>query len=230
MKNRTSYHILRASLLMLLSFLLVWSIILPVFSSTNTKARDFASPSQMPELDIPSAVGTTFAQERGHIMRLRASEHDLNTVVFRNANQTQTMYIFDYPIKYIDASGKIQDISLEIADSQTEQGAFVTKAASIQTFFSKNLLDGVTITADDVFIRSIPVKPATGSITDLNAFRVDSKTIAYPYEANTSIEYSLTYRVIKKISLFPHTRGKRNINFDCIPMVLSFIKKMVPII
>lgn len=213
MKNRTSHYTVRTSLLMLLSFLFVLGVTLPVFSTIGTTAKNVARESQIQESDIPSAVGTKLAAERGHALRLRASEHDLNTVVFRNDNQTQTMYIFDYPVKYIDTTGETRDISLEIADSGTEQGAFMTKAAHVQTYFSKNLSDGVTVSADDVSIRSVPVTPASVSTATMNASRVNAETISYPYGEKTSIEYSLTYTGYKEDIVVSSYTGQTEYQF-----------------
>ena len=180
MKLRTCNPSVRTSLLMLLSLLFVMSVTLPVFSvysqPTGKTAEVVTQEPLIPQEDIPPAVGTALAAERGHMLRLRASEGNLNTVVFRNQDQTQTMYVFNHPVKYVNTVGEIKDISIEIADSTKEQGAFVTKDAYVQTFFPRDLYDGVTISADDVSIRSVPVAPASKAAS--RAYRVDSETVA----------------------------------------------------
>ncbi len=215
MKLRTCNPSVRTSLLMLLSLLFVMSVTLPVFSvysqPTGKTAEVVTQEPLIPQEDIPPAVGKELAAERGHMLRLRASEGNLNTVVFRNQDQTQTMYVFNHPVKYVNTVGEIKDISIEIADSTKEQGAFVTKDAYVQTFFPRDLYDGVTISADDVSIRSVPVAPASRNTAQ--AYRVDSETVAYPYGKNTSLEYTLTYTGYKEDIVVSSYTGQTEYQF-----------------
>lgn len=227
MKLRTCNPSVRTSLLMLLSLLFVMSVTLPVFSvysqPTGKTAEVVTQEPLIPQEDIPPAVGKELAAERGHMLRLRASEGNLNTVVFRNQDQTQTMYVFNHPVKYVNTVGEIKDISIEIADSTKEQGAFVTKDAYVQTFFPRDLYDGVTISADDVSIRSVPVAPASRNTAQ--AYRVDSKTVAYPYGKNTSLEYTLTYTGYKEDIVVSSYTGQTEYQFRLYTGGLQLIRE-----
>lgn len=215
MKIRTRNASVRTSLLMLLSLLFVMSIMLPVFSvysqSADTSVKVDVPESTLKVTDLPSIISTQLAEERGHLLRLHASESSLNTIVFRNKDETQTMYIFNHPVKYIDEIGKTRDISLDIADSTTEQGAFVAKDSYVQTKFPRNLYDGITISADDICIRSVPVAPVSAKAAQ--AYRIDTQTIAYPYGGNTSIEYSLTYSGYKEDIVVSSYTGQTEYQF-----------------
>ncbi len=227
MKLRTCNPSVRTSLLMLLSLLFVMSVTLPVFSvysqPTGKTAEVVTQEPLVPQEDIPPAVGEELAAERGHMLRLRASEGNLNTVVFRNQDQTQTMYVFNHPVKYVNTVGEIKDISIEIADSTKEQGAFVTKDAYVQTFFPRDLYDGVTISADDVSIRSVPVAPASKAAS--RAYRVDSETVAYPYGDKTSIEYTLTYTGYKEDIVVSSYTGQTEYQFRLYTGGLQLIRE-----
>ena len=227
MKLRTCNPSVRTSLLMLLSLLFVMSVTLPVFSvysqPTGKTAEVVTQEPLIPQEDIPPAVGKELAAERGHMLRLRASEGNLNTVVFRNQDQTQTMYVFNHPVKYVNTVGEIKDISIEIADSTKEQGAFVTKDAYVQTFFPRDLYDGVTVSADDVSIRSVPVAPASRNTAQ--AYRVDSETVAYPYGKNTSLEYTLTYTGYKEDIVVSSYTGQTEYQFRLYTGGLQLIRE-----
>lgn len=98
------------------AFLLVAVImIISVFQPLNTRALTPMSQLLNDELamnltaeNIPECLNLRFLQDSGHVSRLIYDEN-MNTAVFSNGDGTNTMYLFDEPIKYIDAAGKIKD-------------------------------------------------------------------------------------------------------------------------
>ena len=126
-----------------------------------------------------------------------------------NIDGTKTMYAFDFPVKYVDDNGNIQDIRLEIADSTVNAGEFETAANDTVTTFSAQFTDGIALEGNDTEIRLIPILPLTDlSMTTMSttniatptatAQRIDADTVAYPYDAKTTVEYSLTYTGFKE--------------------------------
>ena len=62
---------------------------------------------------VPEVIGTETANERKHIERLYDKEGDsLYNAVFENIDGTETLYMFDYPIKYVSDTGEVKDIKL----------------------------------------------------------------------------------------------------------------------
>lgn len=158
---------------------------------------------------VPAAIDYSEAVEKNHIARCYEDEGtDLNKIIFLNIDGTKTMYIFDFPVKYVDGNGNIQDIRLEIADSAVNAGGFETAANDTVTTFSAQFTDGIALEGNDTEIRLIPILPApdlnaTLSATDMaapaaTAQRIDADTVAYPYDAKTTVEYSLTYTGFKE--------------------------------
>jgi len=158
---------------------------------------------------VPAAIDYNEAVEKNHIARCYEDEGtDLNKIIFLNIDGTKTMYTFDFPVKYVDDNGNIQDIRLEIAESAVNAGAFETAANNTVTTFSAQFTDGITLEGNDTEIRLIPILPApdlsaTLSTTDMvattaTAQRIDADTVAYPYDAKTTVEYSLTYTGFKE--------------------------------
>lgn len=158
---------------------------------------------------VPAAIDYNEAVEKNHIARCYEDEGtDLNRIIFLNIDGTKTMYTFDFPVKYVDGNGNIQDIRLEIADSTVNAGAFETAANNTVTTFSAQFTDGIALEGNNTEIRLIPILPApdlsaTLSTTDMaattaTAQRIDANTVAYPYDAKTTVEYSLTYTGFKE--------------------------------
>ena len=159
---------------------------------------------------VPAAIDYNEAVEKNHIARCYEDEGtDLNKIIFLNIDGTKTMYTFDFPVKYVDGNGNIQDIRLEIADSTVNAGEFETAANDTVTTFSAQFTDGIALEGNDTEIRLIPVLPsansgmATMSTTEMAAptapaQRIDANTVAYPYDSKTTVEYSLTYTGFKE--------------------------------
>lgn len=162
---------------------------------------------------VPEIIGYDYAVSKSHVQRLYAAEgEDLNKVVFLNADGTQTAYFFDYPVKYVDESGKTKDITLDIADSAVF-GEFETAGGSAVTTFSRNLSDGISLRGNNTALSLIPHLPtakagaalsSTATLTaNSTADRIDRKTVSYDYDSKTAIEYSLTYTGFKEDIVVP---------------------------
>lgn len=178
------------------------------------------------ELDretVPEIIGYDYAVSKTHVQRLYQEENDdLNRVVFLNADGTQTAYIFDFPVKYIDEKGTIKDITLDIADSSTP-GQFETESGSSVTTFSRNATDGIRLDGNDTVLSLVPHIPTTRSRAELSspskitasstAKRIDNKTVSYDYDSKTTIEYSLTYTGFKEDIVVSEYTGQTEYDF-----------------
>lgn len=172
---------------------------------------------------VPEIIGYDYAVSKSHVQRLYAAEGaDLNKVVFLNADGTQTAYFFDYPVKYVDESGKTKDITLDIADSAVS-GEFKTADGSAVTTFSRNLSDGIGLRGNNTSLSLIPHLPtakagaalsSTATLTaNSTAERIDRKTVSYDYDSKTTIEYSLTYTGFKEDIVVSEYTGQTEYDF-----------------
>lgn len=172
-------------------------------SATAEDVCGVLDPSSVPEI-----IGYQEAAAKNHVARLYADEGtDLNKIVFLNVDGSKTMYTYDFPVKYVDEDGSIQDIRLEIADSAGESGGFETAANAAVTTFSARFSDGISLKGNHAEIQLIPVLPSASSGTgamranaaaDATAQRIDENRIEYRYDAQTTVEYSLTYTGFKE--------------------------------
>lgn len=181
------------------------------FYAGNATAEDLYG--KLDEAIVPEIIGYETAVAKNHVGRLYEDEGtDLNKIVFLNVDGSKTMYLFDFPVKYVDETGSIQDIRLEIADGTTESGKFQTAANDAVTRFPAKFTDGISLEGNDTEIRLVPVlttansgtatmatnSMTTNAVANATAQRIDKNTIEYRYDNKTTVEYSLTYTGFKE--------------------------------
>lgn len=170
---------------------------------------------------VPEIVGYDTAVARSHIARMYDEEGDnLNQVIFLNADGTRTAYFYDHPVKYVDETGKIKDISLNIAEADVA-GQFETAANSSVTTFSKNVTDGIGLRNKDTSISLVPHLPTAATkslstekiVANATAKKISNKTVAYTYDDKTTLEYSLTYTGFKEDIVVKEYTGQTRYDF-----------------
>ena len=157
----------------------------PITADLSSDAEDFT---------LPEIVDAQEAIDYGYAARDRIAEAtDLNSFVFLNSDGTSTLRLYDHPVKYIDETGTIQDITLTI---EKHNDGYQTADNAIVTTFAQKLSDGITLTGEDVTVRMLPAdRVLTESVSRLSS---DNKKVSYPYDSKTSYEYSLTYTGFKE--------------------------------
>lgn len=170
---------------------------------------------------VPEIIGYEYALSKSHVRRLYEQEgDDLYKLVFLNADGTQTAYLYDHPVKYVTESGAIKDITLKItADSAT--GAFESDDACAATTFSQKMSDGISLSGNGTAVSLVPMLPLTAqSQSGLSAnnnvstvMQIDDETVAYQYDAKTSIQYSLTYTGFKENIIVDEYTGQTSYDF-----------------
>lgn len=162
--------------------------------------------------------------KRTPVRRLYEEEgDDLNKTVWLNDDGTRTMTVYDYPVKFVNADGQIQDISLDVAEAADGSGAFKTAAGWVDTVFPSKITDGVTLSANGEALRLTPVMPQGSLVASAersnklvakdNVARKDTKTVSYNYDSKTNIEYSLTYNGFKEDIVVNEYTGQTEYSF-----------------
>ena len=145
-------------------------------------------------LKAPDIISTAEIQANGYVGRVRSQEKDLYTLVFKNSNGSYTKKIYSHPVKYVDATGVVRDISLEIGENK--DGSFSTASHEIITTFKKNPVNGITLDYKDVSIRMVPA--LTGNKAPAAIRSADNKKITYNLDSTTAYVYELTYAGYKE--------------------------------
>ncbi len=153
--------------------------------------------------------------------QMMAAETDLNTIVTDNGDGTHTMQIFSHPVKYVDAAGLVQDISLDV--TQSANGSYVPASHSIQMTFPRSLSDGITMEYEDVDIQLLPDFSGTTAPTA----RLDStgKAVMYPVDSKTALVYQLTYAGFKEDILVKSYTGQTEYTFTLLTGGLTLQKE-----
>ena len=118
--------------------------------SYDNKTNDVFKDMDIIEKDeLPAAVSFENALQYGHKERLRLVEDNEYTLVFKNTDDTETKYLFAYPVKYKDENGEWKDISMKLAYDKSSD-KYVTKQSNIMSAFSKRSVDGISLRYDIV--------------------------------------------------------------------------------
>ena len=109
-----------------------------VINEKNIKItnEDLTNVQLLADDEIPDIISYEEVAEKGHYERVHEKEESLNSFVFENIDGTQSLYLFEYPVKYIDKSGEIQDKSIKLEENIS---SFVSADSDILTSFNKNL-------------------------------------------------------------------------------------------
>lgn len=170
---------------------------------------------------VPEIVGYENAKTKSHVKRLYEQEgDDLYKIIFLNADGTQTAYLYDYPVKYVDDNGTIKDITLDITANDVS-GGFSSADTNAVAAFPQNVSDGISLRGNGTSVSLVPMIPLTADVqSGLSAnavqstvMQIDDKTVAYQYDTNTSIQYSLTYTGFKENIIVDEYTGRTSYDF-----------------
>lgn len=190
------------------------------------------------ETEFPEIISKEEIAENQYVGRLKGEEQNEYTLVLRNADGSNTLRLFDYPVKYTDATGKQNDISLDL-EKRTD-GGYQTAANSIMTTFPQKLSDGISLEYEDVAVKMVPVEhgnvAATLQTASLVADRpsvvtatanlsADKKVVSYPYDNQTTIEYSLTYTGFKEDIVVEEYTGQTEYTFRLYTNGLTLVEE-----
>jgi len=186
--------------LRLLSF--IFAALLLMTSAEPLFAAEIPQATQGPSLspsEVPEALSYEAAVAAGHVKRLYAEEESLNQVVFRNTDGTQTAYLFNETVKYVDAAGTVRDKSNAL--TRQIDGSYVNTANHIRTVYPRNAASGISLEKDDLSLILIPDIP-TDAPTPGDAALVDGSSSAVIYDAifgeDTALRYTQTYSGYKE--------------------------------
>lgn len=148
---------------------------------TENSAEELVLPDIIEQNDVQAA--------EKYEARAQSFETSLNMFVFRNNDGTYTKKIYSHPVKYIDDTGAVRDITTDI--EKLSDGTFRTADNDVVTTFSRMLSDGITLSYDDISVKMIPVinssSASTGNISAsdnaslVSSLSSDNKTVSYPY-------------------------------------------------
>jgi murein DD-endopeptidase MepM/ murein hydrolase activator NlpD len=210
MKRRTFKKILT----MLLTFAMVMSIMgMGVVSDAPTTADippansdSFIEGTSMRMSEIPEVISLDTVRENDHIARLYELESDLHSVVFRNADDTNTMYMFGSPVQFIAEDGSVRDKSnhlhrMESTDSFSRTYAYVNRDNDIRTYFPHTLdrRTGILLTDGTFRIERSPITANIARVANRSR-SVEDNWVYYDgiFGRRTALRYTPTFEGFKE--------------------------------
>lgn len=140
-----------------------------------------------------------------HIYRLRDQETDLNTLIFKNADETTTLYYFTDAIKYIDSDGMVQDKSNSLTELTQSKYLYSNLHNDINSYFPKSLnSDGVLLSAGSYQIELTPkqdfVLQTRTELIASDAKLKNSNSVCYDniFGLGTSLTYTPLFNGVKE--------------------------------
>ena len=120
-----------------LSGALVLSLVTALMPMNANAVEPETAPDVVPDFVLPDTIEPEEAERYKYVGRDYEAETNLSMFVFKNADDTNTMRVFGYPVKYIDESGKTRDISLKVKEDG--RGGYETAENNIITNFPGEL-------------------------------------------------------------------------------------------
>ena len=171
-------------------------------------------------LDIPSFISEEEAKAKKHVKRLEEYEDSYDKIGYKNADGTNTLYIFSSPVKYMDENGELQDADPNISETtgteKSEGYSFVNDYGELKTYFADSLSNdkGIKIKKNDIeFEFGFTVKEKKeNALTKLtskvkNIFsKPDNKATVFSNNREKKLEYAKVENGIDIVSL-PTTNG-----------------------
>jgi len=164
------------------------------------------------DVALPETITRAQAIEKGHVNRLYAQEKTLGAVLYQNQNGTKTAYVFDKPVKYVDADGNIKDKNTTITATGIAGYAYAMTENSFSAYFGSTAANGVMIQYEDY---AFSMKPETSLLVSTPTLGEDARSVIYngAFGAQTALRYETQLSGVKEDIILMRNVGKYAFNF-----------------
>lgn len=196
---------------LIISVTLIFCIVPVNAFSAETSVSTNVSSSLTAALDknsVPEMIPYEVALASGHVSREYAQEDALNSVVFKNSDETNTMYLFDEDVKYIDSDGVVKDKSNVLY--RNFDGSYENVNNDIRVNYPANISSGVVLSYNGITMTMVPENAATSVGSSIDADNTvelltnyaDSVCYDEVFGEKTSLKYTQTYSGFKEDIIF----------------------------
>lgn len=198
------------ALMLFLSYFVVLSSVISSGSLTADEKELQISADLFPEV-------LADRHELSSVERLKDRE-ELNTLVYRNADDTETLYWFAEDVKYIDEDGRIQDKSNKII---SQGKSYSNTGNDIRLSFPREVYSGVALEYKDIKISIAPLyteKTALDAKTEKRSVASHDKAaerVVYPnvFGRGTELVYTPTFSGFKEDIIIHSCNGLTEYTF-----------------
>ncbi len=203
----------------ILTLVLCGNITVRSDEGTTPIASDETSQNlSLPDEDRPEAVAPELVEEKNHIERLYDKETELDTVIFANQDGTETAYIFDEAVKYLNSEGIITDKSNKLYSTGETNYAYVNQDNDIQTSFPSRLSadTGVNLSYEEYSIVMYPVGGLDSSAAKILENEEEYMYYNKAFGQGTALRYKTTFSGFKEdIILYENVGNQFDFIIEC---------------
>lgn len=168
-------------------------------NSNGEKTLSELSKIDINQINYPQVISTDKAKSRGHVNRLIEQESDLNTIIYQNKDGSKTVYLFNKPVKYIDATGNIKDKNTTLRTCENSSYSHAMIENSVEVYFPKNIFDGIMFEYNNSTFKMIPVSSPYDE-SNIEGRKTTETTIVYDdvFGKGIDIQYTTLLTGVKE--------------------------------
>ncbi len=191
--------------------------------SANKKSLNDKEYEKYQLSDLPSAIAESInSAEKTPVEIINHETDDMYSITVKNDDGTNTLYVFQTPIKYEE--NNTVKLKKDIVTASAEKLSLFTDYEfesvnnEIKGFYPKNISDGIKVEYDDYEVTLMPFSENKSSLLSLNnadnAVKTEN-TISYSevFGSNISLEYSSTLNGIKENIIIEKYDGRNTFDF-----------------
>lgn len=144
-------------------------------------------------------------KENEYLERCKSNEDNLNTLVFKGIDGNMRKYIYQYPVKYKNKDGNIEDIDLTIEKSRDANNVYISDKNSFTVTYGNkghNFLPNIVSQKDDYRVELTAVSDEKVNEIEALSTTDDNEIVAVKYndvfEDGINIVYNPTYTGYKE--------------------------------
>lgn len=194
------------------------------FDSFNYEDNFYLEQTAFPNLtieNIPKELYSDMKLQSKNITRLSdKNANDMYSIVTVNSDDTESLYMFGIPVKYVDEFGEVRFIDNKIEATDNKKTAYRNSGNSFDVNFSKNIEDGINFKLDDYSFEMIPIlnrsiKKSAPTVKNDIFKDLTEEYVEYPnvFGDGTYLRYSLQNQGIKESIILDNYNGEYKYNF-----------------
>lgn len=159
-------------------------------------------------IDLPAVVSSSVnSTEKTPVEIINQEVDDEYTITVKNDDGTNTVHVFQTPIKYVDDKTiKLKKDTLVESDeniSLFKKYAYESVDNEVRTYYPKNISDGIKMEYSDYSVTLMPVLPSTHNIirgsSASTASRIENSVLySETFDSNISLEYAPSLNGLKE--------------------------------
>lgn len=210
-------------LVFVLAFGSVVSVSAEELSQRNYSTKEDISYENYRLADLPEVIANSIlTTDTTPVEIINQDTDDIYSITVKNSDGTNTLHIFQTPIKYVDGNSvKLKDTAINSSTkriSMFDTYAYESGDNEIKGYFPEHISDGVKVEYDDYSVTLTPMLDIDLSNSEVKATSTVARvgnSVAYTdvFGENVSLEYFSTLNGVKENIILAEYSGKNTFSF-----------------